>query len=54
MEIRLEDGQFIIGEYIIGGNYSDGYWVWEICDGEEVVAYNNISLEHCIVWCLNS
>lgn len=55
MEIRLEDGQFIIDEYSIAGNYEDGYWVWRTDDGEDSDAlYNDISFEKCIVWCLNS
>lgn len=55
MEIRLECGQFIIGEYLIAGNYEDGYTVWKTDDGEDSDAlYEDISLEKCIVWCLNS
>ena len=55
MEIRLEDGQFIIGEYSIAGNYEDGYAVWRTGDGEgSDTLYDNISFESCIVWCLNS
>ena len=54
MEIRLEDGRFIIGEYVIAGEYYDGYTVWKR-DGEtETPVYKHVSLEHCIVWCLNS
>ena len=55
MEIRLENGEFIIGEYIINGNYADGYWVRDAYGrGEGILLYDNISLENCIVWCLNS
>lgn len=55
MEIRFEDGEFIIGEYIINGNYAEGYWVRDAYGrGEEILLYDNISLENCIVWCLNS
>ena len=55
MEIKLENGQFIIGEYSIVGNYEDGYWVYKTDDEEDSDAlYNNISLENCITWCLNS
>lgn len=56
MEIRLEDGEFIIGEYIINGNYADGYWVRDAycSEGDGLILYENISLENCIVWCLNS
>lgn len=55
MEIRLECGQFTIGDYSIAGNYDDGYTVWKIDDGEDSdTLYENISFEKCIVWCLNS
>jgi hypothetical protein len=55
MEIRLECGQFIIGEYSIAGNYDDGYTVWRTDDGEDSeTLYGNISFECCVVWCLNS
>ena len=55
MEIRLECGQFIIGDYSIAGNYDDGYTVWKTEDGEDLdTLYDNISFEKCVVWCLNS
>jgi hypothetical protein len=55
MEISLECGQFIIGEYSIAGNYDDGYTVWRTDDGEDSdTLYENISFEDCVVWCLNS
>lgn len=55
MEIRLECGQFIIGEYAIAGNYDDGYTVWRADDGEDSeTLFDSISFEDCVVWCLNS
>jgi hypothetical protein len=55
MEIYLNDGLFIIGEYSIAGNYEDGYTVWKTEDGEDSnTLYDNKSFEACIVWCLNS
>ena len=54
MKIALDCGIFLIGEnyeYSIEGNYSDGYIVRNE-DGD--ILYDNISLENCIVWCLNS
>ena len=55
MEIRLEEGKFIIGEYSIAGNYEDGYTVWRTDNGEySDTLYENISFENCVVWCLNS
>ena len=55
MNIGLDCGVFIIGEYSISGNYYDGYTVRRTEDGEDgEVLCDNISLENCIVWCLNS
>lgn len=55
MEIYLDCGHFIVGEYSIFGNYDDGYVVKRVEDGEDSdPLYENISLEHCIIWCLNS
>lgn len=55
MEIYLNEGQFIIGEYSIAGNYEDGYTVWKTEDGEDSdTLYDNQSFEACVVWCLNS
>lgn len=54
MEIRLEDGHFIIGEYSIAGDYYDGYEVWRTDDETETILYHHVSMERCLVWCLNS
>ena len=55
MEIYLECGAFVIGDYSIAGNFDDGYTVWKTEDGEDSdTLYNNISFEACVVWCLNS
>lgn len=55
MEIRLENGEFVIGDYIITGDYTEGYQVWKLNEEEKLEAlYNNVSFEHCVVWCLNS
>ena len=55
MEIYLDCGQFRIGEYSIAGNYDDGYTVWKTEDGEDSdTLYENVSFEHCVVWCLCS
>lgn len=60
MEIRLEYGIFYIGDYSIMGDYEHGYVVWrenkedEENTADEKPVYSHISLEHCIVWCLNS
>ena len=55
MEIRLEYGDFVIGDYIISGDYQEGYQVWERNEeGKLEALYNNFSFEACVVWCLNS
>lgn len=55
MEIRLEDGHFVIGDYIISGDCQEGYQVWERNEeGKLEALYNNFSFEACVVWCLNS
>ena len=55
MEIRLEDGHFVIGDYIITEDCQYGYQVWEENeDGQLESLYNNFSFEACVVWCLNS
>ena len=55
VEIYMDCGQFIIGEYSIAGNYEDGYTVWRTEDGEDSeTLFENISFENCVVWCLNS
>lgn len=55
MNIELDCGVFHIGEYSIAGNYDDGYTVWRTEDSEDSdTLYSSMSLEKCIVWCLNS
>ena len=55
MNIELDCGVFHIGEYSIAGNYDDGYTVWRTEYGEDSdTLYSSMSLEKCIVWCLNS
>lgn len=55
MEIYLDCGHFIVGEYIIIGDYDSGYEVRKVEDGENSdPLYENTSFEHCITWCLNS
>lgn len=55
MEIRLEAGDFVIGDYIISGDCKEGYQVWERNEeGKLEALYNNFSFEACVVWCLNS
>lgn len=55
MQIYIEDGQFRLGAYSIAGNYEDGYTVLETAAGEDSdTLYDDISFEHCVVWCLNS
>lgn len=55
MEIRLEAGDFVIGDYIISGDCQEGYQVWERNEeGKLEALYNNFSFEACVVWCLNS
>lgn len=55
MEIRLEAGDFVIGDYIISGDCQEGYQVWERNEeGKLEALYNNFSFEACVIWCLNS
>ena len=55
MEIRLENSDFVIGDYIISGDCQEGYQVWKRNEEEKLEAlYNNFSFEACVVWCLNS
>ena len=53
MEIRYDGCHLIIGEYSIAGNYDDGYTIWRTDDGEDSdTLYDSISLENCVIWCL--
>lgn len=55
MEIRLEAGDFVIGDYIISGDCQEGYQVWKRNEeGKLETLYNNFSFEACVIWCLNS
>ena len=38
MEIRLENGDFVIGDYIITGGYTEGYQVWKLNEEEKLEA----------------
>ena len=50
MEIYLNNGQFCIGEYLLAGNYDDGYTVWKTENGEDSnTLYDDISFEKCVV-----
>lgn len=52
-DIYLEYGQWEVGRYSIAGNYDDGYTVWITKDGEDSeTVFENLSFEHCLVWCL--
>ena len=54
MEIKLENGKYIIGAYSIAGNYDDGYTVWRTEDGENSeTRYDDMSFEGCVSWVLN-
>ena len=54
--IVMADGGYIINdEYVIKGNYDDGYVVYAYDDEEEKEAlYSSISLDNCLCWCLMS
>lgn len=55
MEICLEEGHWIMGEYSIAGNEDDGYTVWKTDDGEDSdTLYESKSFEECVTWCWNS
>lgn len=55
MSIELIEGVYRVGNYSIAGNYDDGYTVWLTVDGENSeTLYDDISLDKCLCWVLNS
>ena len=59
MEIRLEEGHWIMGEYTIAGDEEDGYVIWRTDDYDEVedfaeALFESKSFEECVTWCWNS
>lgn len=52
--ISLVDNHFEINGYSIYGSYEEGYLVYLKGRDSWEILYRHISLENCIVWCLNS
>lgn len=54
--ISMDGGGYVINnEYVIKGDFEDGYVVYAYDDEEEEEAlYSSISLDNCLCWCLNS
>lgn len=53
IDLYLDWGRWIVGDYSIEGNFADGYTVYLMKNGENLgVSYQSKSFEDCIVWCL--
>ena len=52
--ISMDCGGYIINdEYVIKGNFDDGYVVYSYEDEDETEAlYSSKSLDNCLCWCL--
>jgi len=52
--ISMDCGAYIINdEYVIKGNFDEGYVVYSYEDEDESEAlYSSISLDNCLCWCL--